>query len=243
MRPYLLFFVVTASVFTCIGGEVLQAADNCTSTSGILDITPVPQAAEVWCFAASANAALNHLGVSDPQSTSNPQAPYSQCRLYNIAQLPVVVDCCSVTNPNGVPGCDKRGWPDEVFDKLTPRIHYTPGGAQTWIQVKGQICPGGMPGQPFIYAAHPSQGIPHTYTAKGFNENGPDGQQVLYVDSHGSLGSNPIGGSILDYACYYQGSCPNTIYYHDGDIYDIRPSPSRLFDTLAPMAPLGLFIR
>jgi len=237
---YLLFFVVVASVFTCIGGGVLFAADDCTSTSGLLDIKPVPQLEDIWCFVASANAVINHLGVSDPQSTSNPQAPYAQCRLYNIAKTPGI-DCCSVTHPTGIAQCKQLGWPDDVFDNLTPKISYTPGGARSWDQVKAQICPAVGHGQPFIYAALPYQGIPHTYTAKGFNQNGPNGQHVLYVDSHGSLGSNPIGGSIVDYDCYYQATCPNAFYSHVGDYYDIRPPVS--IDTTPPAVPLGPFIR
>lgn len=241
MSPYLLFFVVVASVFACIGGGVLLAADDCTSTSGLLDITPVPQVEDVWCFVASATAVLNHLGVLNPQSLSNPQAPYSQCDLYNIAQLPAVVDCCQVAHPTGISQCKMTGWPEDVFENLIPKIRYTSNGALPWDDIKAQICPGGAPRQPFIYAAHPLQGIPHTYTVKGFNENGPKGQQVLYVDSHGSLGSNPIGGSIVDYVCYYQGTCLNTIYYHVGDTYNIRRSVS--IDTTPPAVPLGTFIR
>lgn len=242
MRPYLFFFVAVASVLTCTRGEVLQAAGECNATWGLLDIDPVPQAEDVWCFAASAKAVINHLGVLDPQSTSNPQALYSQCRLYNIAQLPNVVDCCSVAHPTGIPECKKQGWPDEVFDNLIPKIPYIPDGAQLWWQVKAQICPAVGQGQPFIYAAHPPNGIPHTYTAKGFNENGPKGQQVLYVDSHGMLGPNPIGGSIVDYVCYYQGNCPNATYYHDGD-YHIRPLASPPIDTTPPAPPIGLSVR
>jgi len=224
MRPYILFFVVVASVITWTGGEVLQAADECTETQGLLDIAPLLQEEDVWCFVASANAVLNHLGVKDPESTSNPPAPYSQCRLYNIAKNPGI-DCCTVMHPTGVSQCKQLGWPDDVFDHLFPKILYTPGGALNWAQIKGQICPAGVPRQPFIYAAHPPNGIPHTYTVKGLNENGPNGQQVLYVDSHVSLGSTSLGASIVDYVCYYQGTCPNAIYIHDGDYYDIRRRP------------------
>jgi hypothetical protein len=230
MKPYLLFFIVVASVITCTGGEVLQAADECSLAWGLLDIKPVQQEEDIWCWVASTTEVLNRLGVPH-QVGHPPYRPYSQCVLFNIVKSPVGIDCCSVAHPTGVGECKKTGWPDDVFDKL--KIPYTPGGALPWNWVKGQICPQKIhpgvysPGEPFIYAAEPERGgIPHTYTAKGFNENGPNGQQVLYVDSHVSLGSTPLGASIVDYDCYYKGICPNTIYTHAGDYYNIhRPAP------------------
>ena len=226
MRPYLLLSVVLASAITCTGGEVLQAADTCTDILGLLDMEPVPQEEDTWCFAASVTAVLTKIGVLDPQS--NPPAPYSQCRLYSIGNVQHPgVDCCQQcpTHPCGVPECKEVGWPDDVFDRLTPRILFRPGGAlNDFALVKAQICfENESPRQPFIYVAHPSGGIPHTYVVKGFTEHG-NGQRGIYVDSHSMLGSNPVGGSFVDFDCYYAGTCPNAVYYHDGDYLDIHPS-------------------
>ncbi len=229
LRPYLIFFIVAASVITWTGGKALQAADECSGAYGLLEIAPVEQKEDIWCWVASTTLMLNRLGVSH-QAGHPPYRPYTQCVLFNVIKNPVGIDCCTVTHPTGVEECKQLGWPDDVFDKLG--VPYTPGGALPWNWIKGQICPQKIhpgvysPGEPFIYVAHPPNGIPHTYVVKGFNENWPNGPQVLYVDSHVSLGSTPKGASVVDYDCYYQGICLNSIYIHDGDYYNIRrPAP------------------
>jgi len=229
MSPYLLFFIVVTSGITWTGGEALKAADECSLAYGLLDIKPVEQEEDIWCWVASTTEMLNRLGV--PQQVGHPPyPPYRQCVLFNIVKNPVGIDCCTVTHPTGVEECKKTGWPDDVFDKLG--VPYTPGGALPWNWVKGQICPQKIhpgvysPGEPFIFVAWPDGGINHTYVVKGFNENGPNGQQVLYVDSHRKLGETPVGPSMVDYSCDYLGMCANTIYHHTGDYYNIRrPAP------------------
>jgi hypothetical protein len=246
-RCLALYILLTFSIFNSTADELVWGASECNPTWGLLDIAPVVQKGEVWCWAASANAVLNFHGVIDPQSTSTPPL-YSQCRLYNIAKIPGT-DCCSLANPNDDARCNSTGWPEEVFDNLDPIVTFRPGGALLWHQVKGQLCPNGALGKPFIYAAHPYQSgaIPHTYVAKGFNEDGEDsqqvGQRVIFVDSHQSMGPFPYGASFVDYECYYQGICETTTYIHDGGYYDINPPIVDTPINAPPKAPNNLEVR
>jgi hypothetical protein len=238
-KKILLSVLIVCSLVAFGADGLLRAADMCTTTSGLLDMTHLIQQEEVWCFVTSSNEVLNYLQVMDPQSMSVPPF-YSPCRLYNIAKNPGT-DCCLVSHPTGVPQCLQTGWPDEVFENLIPPIPSTPEGAQWWPHIKDQICPAGAPGRPFIYLAHPPGGIPHTYTAVGFNENyNGTGQKVLYVHSHETVGSGPMGSGIVDYECYYIGDCPNNIYTHDGDYYDINLPALSSVDTMPPKSPTGL---
>jgi hypothetical protein len=213
---------------------VLWAADLCNSTRGVLEGTHLIQEEDVWCFVTSSAEVLRHLDVRDPATGSH----YSPCRLYNIAKTSGT-NCCAVSHPTGVQACKELGWPDEVFDVLIPN-QYKSGGALGWSDIKGQICPAGNPGHPFIYVAHPQQGgIAHTYTVIGFNEDATLRQNILYVHSHETVGPGPMGSGFVDHACYFEGDCPNVPYTHDGDYYDFSLNST----TSPPSAPTNLIVR
>jgi hypothetical protein len=226
------------------GDGQCTASDN--SSFGLLDVEPVRQYKEVWCWAASANVVTNFYALRDPISTSTPQELYSQCRLYNIGNVQNPgFDCCpdAIRSDNR---CLQTGWPHEVFNRLTPVVTHAPppNGYILWNEVKQEICPNGKPGRPFIYAAHPENGIPHTYIVKGFDEEISSQTYVLLVDSHVMLGTsndaNPeyVGASPVDYDCYQTGWCAGGIYTHDRTYYSIRP-----IDNASPAPPSGLDVK
>lgn len=213
----------------------LWAADLCNATRGVLEGTHLIQEEDVWCFVTSSAEVLRHLDIRNPKTGSH----YSPCNLYNIAKTPGT-NCCAVTHPTGVQECKNLGWPDEVFDVLIPE-QYKSGGALGWPEVKEQICPGGEPGHPFIYVAHPPGGIPHTYTAIGFNEDATLGQNILYVHSHETVGPGPMGSGFVDHTCYFIGACQNVTYIHDGDYYEFRLRSNPTSNS-PPPAPTNLAI-
>ena len=227
--------------------ESLRAADQCTSTFGLLDMTHLMQATSVWCFVTSTKEVLDRLQVEDPLSMNIPPF-YSSCRLYNLTNNPGI-DCCQV-DPTATSQCLSVGWPDDVFNNVMPYTTladpgYTSGGALSWSDLKGQICPSGSRGQPFIYLAEPiTGGIPHTYTAIGFQENVTGtGQNVIYVHSHETIGMGPSGAGIVDELCYRSGACPPFQYRHDGDVYNIHLPAIPNGVTGPPAAPKGLTVR
>lgn len=244
MHTFVRSCVAVLTLLMFVNTRFVSGADQCTPSTGVLEMDHRIQQEDVWCYVASSSEVLKHLRIQDPQSSSDPSNSdppwYSQCRLYNISKVPGY-DCCTVTHPTGVAQCKQVGWPDEVFDKLTPPVPYTPGGALPWTNVKGQICPGGSPGHPFIYVAHPPYGIPHTYTVVGFSEGAVTGQQLLYVHSQETVGPGPMGSGYVDYECYAWGQCVDAIYTHDGDYYDFHPSNSA--DNTPPAAPTGITVR
>ena len=215
--------VTAIVVFLCLSGflrlPIAGAADTCIEAddSGYLDIGYVDQVETSWCWVASANAVTNHFGLLDP---SNSNAPYTKCRLYNIAKSPYV-DCCTNTSDQA---CQKSGFPWEVFNRLEPKINYLgEWNPMTWLQIKAQICPNWSPGHPFIFIAEPHTGglLPHTHVVKGFDHDDQGFSQLL-VDDHSGYGARYI-----DYECKYKlpANCqaPSTQWDRYGDIYDIQP--------------------
>ena len=234
-------------VILCLEGfsrlPIAGAADMCIAADdfGYLDIdyvdqyTPGPNDQSLWCWVASANAVTNHFSLIDP--ATNPASLnrlYTKCRLYNIAKNPGV-DCCTTVDPR----CGDSGMPWEVFLKLNPEILYQ-GEANwmEWSEIKGQICPGGNPGHPFIFIAKPHIGFPHTHVVKGFSLNEEGFRQLLVDDHYGN------GAQMIDYECKYKlpAGCqqPNSQWDRVGDLFDLQPS---LPDNQPPPPPSNLSVK
>lgn len=221
----LMFILLSATI---ILADVPRRGD-CSTEQGILYLDPVMQYKEVWCWAASSNAVSNFYELADPRSETTPPDLYAQCRLYNIAKFPNGnFDCC----PDAIRSddrCLQTGWPHEVFDRLNPQVTYNYTEAPLlWDDIKMQICGPQSPGRPIIYAAKPNQGIPHTYTIKGFSEDPSAQEYNLLVDSHQSVGPEDYGALVISYDCYQTGWCYNAegqgaIYTHVGDYSNISP--------------------
>jgi hypothetical protein len=248
-KAILLFLLLGLSM---LHYETPLAAGVCTATDssvfGLLDIDPVEQQKEVWCWAASANVVTNFYKLPDPLSTATPPELYSQCRLYNIGK-PTGYDCCPNANRSDN-RCLQTGWPDWVFDRLAPVVnHARPPTVDEhgkeyilWEEVKKEVCPNEKPGRPFIYAARPQNGIPHTYVVKGFQEDtaseDEDQRYVLFVDSHIKLGNEELGASPITYDCYHTGWCVGGRYSRVRTYYKIRPS-----DNTPPPSPTSLRVQ
>jgi hypothetical protein len=227
--------LTSALLFVAAPAQLVQAADQCTASQGLLDIPLMLQAESSWCWVASANVLTNRLGY---KNSSN--QPYQQCELYNLARG--TTDCCTYAHPidsAAQPQCVESGWPWEVFDSLNPVVDwYSNAVARDWNQIQGQICPEGIPGQPFIFVDElrtASGSILHTNVVKGFTEvnNNPDVVQTLYVDTHYALSQDEkqtmyLGTKHLEYDCGYvrpgpisAGGCGKG-YERYADIYDIQ---------------------
>jgi hypothetical protein len=225
----LLGLLTSALLFAAAPAQLGQAADQCTASQGLLDIPLMLQAESSWCWVASTNVLTNRLGY---KNSSNQY--YQQCELYNLARG--TTDCCAYAHPidsAAHPQCVESGWPWEAFEKLNPIVDSEGNAlAMNWNQIQGQICPEGIPGQPFIFVDQlptNSGTVFHTNVVKGFTEVfNSTSIQTLYVDTHYALGQGQVGPKHLDYDCGYvrpgpisSGGCGKG-YDRYEDIYDIQ---------------------
>jgi len=238
--------MISALLFAAAPAQLGQAADQCTASQGLLDIPLMEADESSWCWVASANVITNRFGYK-----SSSGQPYQQCELYNLAKGGTT-DCCMYPKHARPTQCtDTAGMPDyDVWDQFNPRI-YSLGNANpmNWDgpepNIKAQICPGGKPGQPFIFVDQTGP-VRHTNVVKGFKEVfNPTSIKTLYVDTHYPLGQGEVGPKYIDYDCGYvrpgtsAGGCALKYNYDRYmDIYDIQQG---ITDTNPPpAAPQGL---
>jgi hypothetical protein len=249
--------MISVLLFGAAPIQSLQAADQCTASQGLLDIPLMEQEESDWCWVASANVVTNRFGYKNSSGK-----PYQQCELYNLAGK-TTDDCCKYSQHMRPDICLKEGMPDyDVWYQLNPII-YSLGNANPMIwdglepNIKAQICPGGKPGQPFIFVDQKRTAlgtISHTNVVKGFTEVF-DGIpiQTLYVDTHYGLGMDEmdpryLGTKHLEYDCGYvrpgpisAGGCGKG-YERNMDIYDIQHGITITNTNLPPKPPQGLEI-
>src|SRR5689334_11876550 len=148
MRSLILSMLIISALAGCKSSGPGKTESSCTPPpSASLNVSVVPQELSNWCWAASGQMVMHHLGTD-----------VSQCvQATDEFGLP---HCCpSASAPDN---CDSGGWPE--FEKHHIKYQRTSGRALSWKEIQSQI---GCRKQPFAFSWKWSGGGGHMMVAVG----------------------------------------------------------------------------